>query len=128
MSEYVTDTQALVKFMTDEKVISQTYQNIFEDTDKGINSIIIPAIVIMEILYLFEKSRIPVGIFDVEKLLESKNYIVEPLSLDILKVASEIDDIPELHDRLIAATSKYLDIPIITNDAAIHNSKHTKTA
>lgn len=56
MSEYVTDTQALVKFMIGEKVISQTYQNIFEDTDKGINSIIIPAIVIMEILYLFEKT------------------------------------------------------------------------
>lgn len=44
-----------------------------------------------------------------------QNYQFEPLSFDILKTASEIDDIPELHDRLIAATARYPGLPIITN-------------
>ena len=58
-----------------------------------------------------------------ELRFRSRNYQFEPLSLEILKVASQIDDMPELHDRLIAATAKYLDLPIITNDPAIRSSK-----
>lgn len=55
------------------------------------------------------------------------DYQFEPLSLEILKTASEIDDIPELHDRLIAATARYLDIPIITNDPVILESRFVKS-
>jgi predicted nucleic acid-binding protein len=57
--------------------------------------------------------------FQTEDLLKSQNYQFEPLSLEILKTASEITDTPELHDRLIAATARYLDIPLITNDPVI---------
>ena len=76
----------------------------------------------MEVLYLFEKNRISVDIIQTEELFKSKNYQFEPLSLEILKTASEITDIPELHDRLIAATAKYLDMPLITNDPEIKSS------
>jgi len=47
--------------------------------------------------------------------------------LDIIKQAFSIDDIPELHDRIIAATGKMLDIEIITNDPEIKDSNHAKT-
>ena len=58
-----------------------------------------------------------------EELFKSQNYQFEPLSFDILKTASEIDDIPELHDRLIAATARYLGLPLISNDPVIMNSR-----
>jgi hypothetical protein len=61
--------------------------------------------------YLFEKNRIDIGLLQTEDLFKSQNYQFEPLSFEILKTASEIDDIPELHDRLIAATARYLDLP-----------------
>lgn len=35
----------------------------------------------------------------------------------------EIKDIPELHDRLIAGTAKYLNLPLITNDPIILKSE-----
>ncbi|MFH1624979.1 MAG: hypothetical protein ABID54_07465, partial [Pseudomonadota bacterium] len=76
---------------------------------------------------LFERNRIQVGLLNTEDLLKGQNYQFEPLSLEILKTASEIDDIPELHDRLIAATARYLDIPIITNDPLIKKSRFVKT-
>jgi predicted nucleic acid-binding protein len=123
MADYVTDTQALIKFMLGQKVISDAAHRAFRDADKGECTIIIPAIVLMEILYLFEKNRIDISIFDNEALFQSKNYQFEPLSLEILKTASEITDIPELHDRLISATARYLDIPIITNDPVIQKSQ-----
>ncbi|MFO8084776.1 MAG: hypothetical protein R6U27_10710 [Desulfobacterales bacterium] len=33
------------------------------------------------------------------------------------------DDIPEMHDRLIAATARHLDLPLITNDPVIRDSE-----
>jgi predicted nucleic acid-binding protein len=116
MSRYVPDTQALVKFMMSKKVINDASHTAFLAADRGEGTIIIPAVVLMEVLYLFEKNKIPVGLLHAEDLMESDNYRFEPLSLEILKAGSEITDIPELHDRLIAATAKYLDLPIITND------------
>lgn len=123
MSNFVTDTQALVKFMLGKKVIDDTCHKAFLDADRGNNTIIIPAVVLMEILYLFEKNRISVDLIQTEELMKSRNYQFEPLSLEILKAASEIDDIPELHDRLIAATALYLDLPLITNDPVIISSR-----
>lgn len=123
MANFVTDTQALVKFMMGKKVINDRSHRAFQSSDKGETVIIIPAIVLMEILYLFEKNRIDIGLLQTEELFKSQNYRFEPLSFEILKTASEIDDIPELHDRLIAATARYLDLPIITNDPVILNSR-----
>lgn len=122
MNSFVTDTQALVKFMMGRKVINDACHQAFLDADQGKNVIIIPAIVLMEVMYLFEKNRIDVNLLQAEKLMQSANYQFEPLSLEILKVASEITDIPELHDRLIVATARHLDIPIITNDPDILKS------
>jgi len=86
MDSFVTDTQALVKFMLGKKVINQRSHKAYQSADKGEST---------------------------------QNYQFEPLSFEILKTAFEIDDIPELHDRLIAATARYLGLPIITNDPVI---------
>lgn len=123
MSSYVTDTQGLVKFMMGKKVINDAAHQAYLSADKGEATIIIPAIVLMEVMYLFEKSRIQIGLLQTEDLMESQNYRFEPLSFEILKTASQITDIPELHDRLIAATARHLDLPLITNDPVIKKSK-----
>jgi len=123
MDSFVTDTQALVKFMMGQKVINDKSHQAYQSADKGESTIIVPAIVLMEMLYLFEKNRIDVGLLQTEDLFKSQNYQFEPLSFDILKTASEINDIPELHDRLIAATARYLGLPLITNDPVIRTSQ-----
>ncbi|MEA3279462.1 MAG: PIN domain-containing protein [Thermodesulfobacteriota bacterium] len=122
MDSFVTDTQALVKFMMGKKVINNRSHQAFQSADNG-DATIIPAIVLMEVLYLFEKNRIDISLLQTEDLFKSQNYQFEPLSFEILKTASEINDIPELHDRLIAATARYLDLPIITNDPVIRDSR-----
>ena len=55
-------------------------------------------------------------------LVESVNYIEANLSVDIIDSAFEIKDIPELHDRLIAGTARYLNLPLLTNDTVILES------
>ena len=126
MNSYVTDTMGLVKFMMGKKVINDAAHRAFVSADQGQAVIIIPAIVLMEVMYLFEKNRIEIGLFQTEDLMESQNYQFEPLGFEILKTASNITDIPELHDRLIAATARHLDLPLITNDPVIRQSSFVR--
>jgi predicted nucleic acid-binding protein len=81
MSSYITDTQALVKFMMGKKVINDAAHQANLSADKGDATIIIPAIVLMEVMYLFEKNRIEIGLLQTEDLIESQNYQFEPLKL-----------------------------------------------
>ncbi len=86
MSDFAVDTQALIRFMEGKQVSPSAAQEILEKADQGVHHIIIPAIVLMEVLYLFEKNRITKSIYDIESILsKSSNYRFEPLSLDILK-------------------------------------------
>lgn len=124
MSLYAIDTQALVKFLAGKKLENERAQRAMELADDGVNTIVIPSVVIFEIGYLCEKGRIPISLKDIERILTAaSNYIEEPLSLDIIKAAFEITDIPELHDRLIAGAARYLEIPLITNDPLILQSR-----
>ena len=91
--------------------------------DEGKNIIIIPSVVLFEIGYLHEKGKIPISLKDIEDIVNNSiNYVEEKLSISIIKTAFEIKDIPELHDRLIAGTAKYLNLPLITNDPIILKS------
>lgn len=123
MNKYVIDTQALIKFLNGVTVINKEIDAILKKTDEGDNVIVVPAVVIFEVGYLYEKNRIPISVKDIENIIsDSVNYVEEALTLDIIKSAFEITDIPELHDRLIAGTARYLDIPLITNDPVILRS------
>ncbi|HHT9146150.1 MAG: PIN domain-containing protein [Candidatus Brocadiaceae bacterium] len=123
MNKYVIDTQALIKFLNGVKVINENIDLILRKTDEGENIIIIPSVVMFEIGYLHEKKKIPISIVDVEKIINNSiNYVEEKLSINIIKSAFEITDIPELHDKLIAGTARYLNLPLITNDPVILKS------
>ncbi len=81
----------------------------------------------MEILYLAEKNRIPITLEEtVEKIQSSTIYEVVTLTPDIILAARSVE-FYELHDRLILATAKYLDIPVISSDQEFKKVKNVKT-
>ncbi|GAK50347.1 hypothetical protein U14_01575 [Candidatus Moduliflexus flocculans] len=124
MNEYVIDTQAFVKFSNGQKVINDKIDMIMKEADAGKHLIILPSVVIFEIGYLHERKRIPLSLKAVREILKnSANYMEERLSLEIIETSFEIQDIPELHDRLIAGIARYLRIPLITNDPVILASR-----
>ena len=125
--EYVTDTMALILHLENRKS-SQTVKTIFDSADQGNTAIYIPTMVFAEILYLTERQRITLNLFDVEKHLKSfQNYKESPMSFEIVKNAVQIKDIPELHDRLIASTANHLNLELITNDPKIQASQLVNT-
>jgi predicted nucleic acid-binding protein len=126
-SEYVTDTMALV-LRLERRKMSAGSAAAFEAMEKGTVTIYIPAIVFAEVLYLSEKHRITASLTSVAAYLNRyPNCKEQSLSLSVAETAAQISDIPELHDRLIAATARLLNRSLITNDPVIAASQFVNT-
>ena len=109
MKQYVTDTMAIVSYLGKRR-IPPSVKQIFQSADSGLVNICIPSIVFFEIGYLSEKGRIDVSLNDVlTHITEFSNYSEQALTFNIVVESFKILDIPELHDRLIGGTAKFLD-------------------
>mgnify|MGYP001585539618 FL=1 len=119
---YVTDTHSLVWHMTDDHRLSAAARRAFEKADKSDDVIFIPCIIFFEILYLVEKKKISVDFDGLRAMVSSsENYRVEPLCLGIIENARRLprEKVADPWDRLIAATSMYLGLPLITKDESL---------
>ncbi len=125
---FVTDTHPLIWWFTDSPRLSPKASEIFGKCEQGENVIFVPSIVIAEALSIFDKKRIS---FDFKKLFrkinESENFVIIALDYPILLKMVDLKDIPELHDKIIVSTAKYLNLPIITKDETIRALSHIKT-
>lgn len=126
-TKYATDTMGLILFLENRK-LPKAVKELFDTACKNKIKIYIPIIVLTEILYLSEKKRISVTIEKLATFLSvNKSLLISDLNLDVIKSAAEINDINELHDRLIAADARRLNIKLITNDPSIRKSKFLET-
>ncbi len=124
MGQYITDTHGLLWHLTSDPQLSLQAKSVFVDTDKGNHRIFIPSIVLVEIIYLAEKKRIESRLVDqVFCLLEERplNYSIAPLDIYTVRTLREIDriEVPDMPDRIIAATARLLGLPLITRDTTI---------
>jgi predicted nucleic acid-binding protein len=124
VSDYVTDTHALLWHLASDPRLSSTARKLFTETDAGHHRIYVPSIVLVEVIYLAEKARIdPKALKQTLHLLNSSpaNYPLISLDLAVILVLQSINRtlIPGMPDRIIAATAKHLNLPLITRDTAI---------
>lgn len=52
---------------------------------------------------------------------------IVPVDAEVVEAALPVEDVPELHDRIIVGTARLLDVPILTGDQVIARSKHVTT-
>ena len=86
----------------------------------------------MEVAYLVEKFRLPESAW--EELVDSiaqedSSLTVVPLSLAISMAIRQIprETVPEMPDRIIAATALSLNLPLVTRDLKIQALTNLKT-
>ncbi len=126
-NSFVTDTIALVLHLEKRRMGSQA-KSAFEQAEAGTATIHIPAMVLAEVLYLSERGRIKLSLQAVQSYLKKHTKIqVYPLDLSVVSAAATLSDIPELHDRLIAATAVVTGVPLLTNDLVIAAAKNVST-
>ena len=125
---FVADTHALLWWFTDSPKISPKASEVFEKCEAGENIIFIPSIVIAEALSIFDKKRISFNFKNLfKKINDSENFVLIALDYPILEKMVALTEIPELHDKIIVSTAKYLKVPIITKDEVLQNLPRVKT-
>ena len=123
----MTDTMAVV-LRLEKRKLGKIAKSLFESAERNETSIYIPSVVFAEILYLYEKDRIKTSLQNVEDYLKHYPHIKESsLNFSVIQSSAKINDIRELHDRLIAGTALSLNLPIITNDPVIEASAFVQT-
>ena len=110
---YLLGTVALVRHFTGTGRIGRSARRILDDGEIQLG---VSVVSLMEVLYLSEKQRITIDLGrTLEAIGASGRYSVVDLTADIL-LAAETIDFPELHDRLILASAKWMEIPVISSD------------
>ena len=125
---FVTDTHALLWWFTDSPRISSKASEIFQKCERGENVVFIPSIVIAESLSIFDKKRISFNFKNLfKKIHTSENFVLIALDYPILQQMVALKEVPELHDKIIVSTAKYLKLPIITKGKTLKKLPSIKT-
>jgi len=121
---YVTDTHALIWYVIGK--LPKNIDKIFRQTEHGEYIIFIPTIVLAECKYLVEHKKIDLDFSELLRKIEiSKNFIAVPFDFRILKLMS--NEISDIHDQIIIATTKLLNGTLITKDEEIIKSQLVET-
>ena len=127
MSAFVSDTHTLVWYLANPKLLSPAAMSAFRNAALAGDRVIVPSISIVEVVYLVERFKLPqstlerltAGLADPDSAL-----MVFPLDQEVALTLSRVsrDVVPDMPDRIIAATALHLNLPLVTRDAQIRAS------
>jgi len=117
---FVADTHSFLWYLTDSPKLSQKARDIFESCDHGKVTIIIPAIVLLECIDIFDKKKVNLKFEEIAlKIFQSSNFIFSEINWSLILEVNKIKGFKDLHDRIIVATAKIFDAFLISKDKTI---------
>ncbi|MBP8252264.1 MAG: type II toxin-antitoxin system VapC family toxin [Herpetosiphon sp.] len=125
--DVVVDTHAIIWYFANDRQLSANARTYLQQAVNRGDSIAISSITFAEMVYLVEKQRIDSQAFDrlVWVINQVNTNVVEiPVDHRIIGAMTQIarTDVPDLPDRIIAATALYLNVPLIRRDRKIQSS------
>jgi predicted nucleic acid-binding protein len=93
----------------------------------GGDALVVPAICLVEILYLVEKGRLPEAAWErISDHLDRPDagLRVAPLDRGVATAVGRIsrEEVPDMPDRIITATALHLGLPLVSRDGRIRRS------
>ena len=120
----VADTHAVVWYILEPAQLSASARALFEQAALTGEPIYVSAISIIEVCYLIDKGRLPALVLPtlVDTLQdEGMSLHLFPVDLEVALTLPRIAraDVPDMPDRIIAATALYLGVPLVSRDRKI---------
>ena len=102
-------------------------KDFFEKAAAAGQKIALAPISLAEVVYLIERDRIPASAFaDLRDALSNPSHVLEeaPFTVKVVEAMQHVprDAVPDMPDRIIAATAVYLGVPVVSRDAEIRAS------
>jgi len=117
----VLDTHAAIWYLSDSTQLSPTARIIIATEEKNGESIFVSAISLVEVIYLAERGPLPsAALQSLEDALRDPagSMVVAPLDAAVAEAVQKIsrDAVPDMPDRIIAATAVHLNAELVTRD------------
>ncbi|MCP9493159.1 MAG: type II toxin-antitoxin system VapC family toxin [Pyrinomonadaceae bacterium MAG19_C2-C3] len=126
MSSIVADTHAAVWFRSEPHRLSATATHALDEADAN-GEIFISAITLVELCYLVEKGRVAAEVLQgIRDSLDdaATSFTLIPVDREVADALERISRaaVPDMPDRIIAATALHLGLPLVTRDGKIKAS------
>lgn len=120
----VTDTHAALWYLLKNPRLSSTARQFMDDAAAAGHDVVLSPISLAEIVYLVEKNRLPESAYhELKNALADSDYVIEeaPFTAEIVHTMRLVPrvEVPDLPDRIVAATAVYFGVPVISRDSRI---------
>ena len=119
-TRFIADTHALWWYFQSPERLSAAASAVFRLAETGNATVVVPAIVVAEFYYLSAKLGSPL---EPSALLEALDSVT---GIELSELG-RFPEVPEMHDRLIAAEADALGAPVVTRDEALTASERVAT-
>ena len=113
--EVAVDSHALLWYLSKNSKLTAKARDSLDKSAK----IIVSTIVLLELLYILQKFGQERKFKNLLNSLGSEKYLVYPIDLALVRDCAKFSKRLEMHDRLIVATAKIFNVPLITKDKQI---------
>jgi PIN domain nuclease of toxin-antitoxin system len=123
----VADTHAALWYLFGDPRLSIPAKAAFDTAANSRRKVLLSVISPAEVVYLIEKNRLPASAYaDLKKALHDPDHVLQeaPVTAEIINAMVDVPraDIPDMPDRIVAATAVYFGVPTISRDGRIRAS------
>ena len=132
MADVVIDTHTAIWYFANSPEISALATQTIDNAVTNGDSVILATISIVEIVYLIDKRKlVPQTLSRLIQSLKLPNnsFVSQDLTEDIAQTLQQIprSTVPDMPDRIIAATALHLNLPLFTKDRKIQALQSIQT-
>ena len=123
----VADTHTALWYLYDDARLSAKAAEFIDQAAANASHIVVASISLAEIVYLIEKNRLPANAYsDLKTALADPGHVFKeaPFTVEIVDAMRQVPrpDVPDMPDRIVAATAVYFGVPVISRDGKIRAS------
>lgn len=122
----VLDTHTAIWYLENSEELSRVARASIESTILGAENVYVSAISLIETVYLVERNRLPVTALQrlQSALVSSAGLLIVGVDLSIANALGSISRsaVPDMPDRIIAATALHLGLPLVTRDRRLQSA------
>lgn len=126
----VADTHTAIWYLFADQRLSAAARSFFDDAVAARQKIAVSSITLTEMVYLVEKGRIPQEVYDrLRSALANPEHVLAeaPLTSAVVESMRQVAraQVPDMPDRIVAATALYFKVPVLSRDSRIMASDLT---